>query len=291
MCVKLLALAATMVFTMFVGVSTAAISCPAVGDSEALEAATVQATAIGHAGHSWNNPGYTTLSVTTTGAEKCITLEESLALLSHKLAEGVGAGTLNDTAAISEGATTLVSAAWEVDHPGEVEEVDLPNLEEVARITWSCHTPGAIGTYVVTSHGLVGPTITSSGQFGSVSASWCATAKKREARERRRKEEQRKRESAQYRREKPKRETEERRAKAKEQQEDFSSTGGEGRAERAAEHVVSQEGHKMFDLKCRRIGPSEFYCKFEEPPQYNGFHATVTFDGHSTYVGPVEPAF
>jgi hypothetical protein len=90
---KSLALVATMVVTMFASVTSASASCP-VGHSEALEAATVQATAVAHPGHMWSHPGYTTISVTTTGAEKCITLEESVALLPHELAEGLGAKTL-----------------------------------------------------------------------------------------------------------------------------------------------------------------------------------------------------
>jgi hypothetical protein len=90
---KSLALVATMVVTMFASVTSASASCP-VGHSEALEAATVQATVVAHPGHTWSHPGYTTISVTTTGAEKCITLEESVALLPHELAEGLGAKTL-----------------------------------------------------------------------------------------------------------------------------------------------------------------------------------------------------
>ncbi len=198
---KSLALVATMVVTMFASVTSASASCP-VGHSEALEAATVQATAVAHPGHTWSHPGYTTISVTTTGAEKCITLEESVALLPHELAEGLGAKTLKDAATISEGSRALVSTSWEVDHPGEVEDVDEPNSEEVVQIAWSCDAPGVTGSFVVTSHGLVGPTITSSGQFGSVSAAWCTSTRKREKLKR-------EHEAARRRKERPKREAEE----------------------------------------------------------------------------------
>ncbi len=280
-----------MLITLFVGVGTASASCPAVGDEEALEAATVQATAVAHPGQSYSHPGYTTLNVTTTGAEKCLTLEESVADLSHKIAEGVGASTLKNTVTISEGTRTVFSHAWEVDHPGEAEEIvnsDSEEEEAALRISWSCSAPGTVGTYLVTSHGLVGPTISNTGQFVSVSAAWCATAKRREARERKKGEEQRKRESAQYKRERPKREAEERRARAKEQQEDASSAGGEARAVRAVEHVLHEEGRSAFPLRCRRTGPRQFYCKLEEPPSYRNYHTTVTFEGRHNYVGPIE---
>lgn len=288
--VRLLPLAAVMLITLFVGVGTASASCPAIGDEEVLEAATVQAAAAAHPGHSYSDPGYTTLSVTTTGTEKCITLEESLANLSHKIAEDVGAGTLKNTVTISEGATTVFSHAWEVDHPGEAEEIVNPNSEgeSALRIGWSCSAPGTVGTYLVTSHGFVGPTISNTGQFVSVSAAWCAAAKKREARERKKGKEQRKRESAQYKRERPKREAEERSARAKEQQEDASSAGGEARAVRAVEHVLHEEGRSAFPLRCRRTGPHQFYCKLEESPSYRNYHTTVTFEGRHNYVGPIE---
>jgi hypothetical protein len=287
--IAVLVFTATLIATLFVVVGTASASCPQIGDEEVLEAATVQATATAHPGHTSAHPGYTTLSVTSTGAEKCITFEESIANLSRKIAEGIGAGTLKNSVTVTEGARTVFSHAWEVDHPGEAEEIVNPNSEEEAalRIGWSCSAPGTVGTYVVTSHGFVGPTISNTGQFVSVSAAWCAATKKREARERKKRAEEQKRRSAQYRRERPKREAEARRAKEKEQQEDSSSAGGEARAVRAVEHVVHEEGREALP-KCRRTGPHQFYCKFEESPSFRNYHTTVTFEGSHNYVGPIE---
>jgi len=282
---KSLALVATMVVTMFASVTSASASCP-VGHSEALEAATVQATAVAHPGHTWSHPGYTTISATTTGAEKCITLEESVALLPHELAEGLGAKTLKDAATISEGSRALVSTSWEVDHPGEVEDVDEPNSEEVVQIAWSCDAPGVTGSFVVTSHGLVGPTITSSGQFGSVSAAWCTSTRKREKLKR-------EHEAARRRKERPKREAEEKKERAQERRQETSPLGQAKKAFISAAHAEGRyplNEVSSFGTKCRRTGGSTFVCSWlwiRSGPYHNEeITATVTHEHGHYYVGP-----
>jgi hypothetical protein len=281
---KSLVLVATMAVTVFASVASAS-ACP-VGQSEALEAATVQATAVAHRGHTWSHPGYTTISVTTTGVEKCITLEESVALLPHELAEGPGAKTLKDTATISEGSRTLVSTSWEVDHPGEAEDVDEPNSEEVVQRAWSCATPAVIGSFVVTSQGLVGPTITSSGQFGSVSTAWCASTRKRERLKR-------EHEAARRRKERPKREAEEKKERAEERRREASPLG---QAKKAFVDAAHAEGRyplnevSSFGTQCRRTGSSTFVCRWlwvRTGPYHNEeITATVRHERGHYYVGP-----
>lgn len=232
------------------------------------------------------DPGYTTINVTTTSVEKCISLEESVALLPHELAEGSGAKTLKDTATISEGSRTLASTSWEVDHPGEAEQVDKQNSEEVVQVAWSCDTPGVTGSFVVTSHGLIGPTITSSGQFGSVSAAWCSSTRKRE-------KARAKREAAKRRKERPEREAEERKEKAEERREEASPLG---QAKKAFVKAANTEGRyplnevSMFGTKCRRTGGTTFVCSWlwvrGRPYQNEEITATVTREHAHYYVSP-----
>lgn len=219
--------------------------------------------------------------MTTTGVEKCITLEESIALPPHNVAEGP-----KDAATISEGSRTLVSTSWEVDHPGEAESIDEPNSEEVVRIAWSCGAPGVTGSFVVTSHGLVGPTITSSGQFASVSAAWCASTRKHEKLKR-------EHEAARRRKERPKREAEEKKERAEERREEASPLG---QAKRAFVKAAHAEGRyplnkvSAFGTKCRQTGSSTFVCSWlwirSAPHHDEQITATVRREHKHYYVGP-----
>jgi hypothetical protein len=283
-----------MLVALSAGASSASAACQSFAESEYVAPATVQVSVVAHHGHSSAHPGYTTLSVITDKTEDCVGLEASIGLIGKENPEGGPSRySLKDTATISEGSRVLLNGSWEVRTPGEAEPVVLPrgggNGEEEAHIVWSCRAPGVVGSYNIVSEGLVGAPITSTGQFGTVSATWCAAEKHKEAIARKHREEERKREAAQYKRERPEREAEERAHKTKEEQEDSNSSGGAPRAERAIERAAESENQKAVLIHCRRIAADAFYCQFEYAPLYNRhYHATVHFEGSHTYVGPIE---
>lgn len=257
-----------------------AATCPPYQDS-ASEATTLQVAVVPHAGHTWSNPGYSTIDVITTGTEKCVSPEEAVPILTVPKF-------LRDKAEVSGVGDT----SWEVLEPGKPEEVQVPTGEEeergepAERIRWSCAHPGATYNYTITSHGQVGPTVTATGQVTTVTARWCASTREREKLKRRR-------EAAQRRKERPKREAEERKERAEERRQEASPLG---QAKKAFVRAAHAEGRyplnkvTAFGTRCRQTGHSTFVCSWlwvRSPPYHDEqITATVRHEYKHYYVGP-----
>lgn len=278
---KLLGLPVAVLLIVFTSVTAAdAASCLPDQDSVS-EAMTVQATVVPHPGHTWSNPGYSTIDVTTTGTERCISLEEDLPILTVPKP-------LRDKAEVNGVGDT----SWEVLELGKAEEVQTPTGEEEERgepaehIRWSCAHPEATYDYTITTHGQVGPTITATGQVTTITRRWCASTREREKLKRRR-------EAARHSRERPKREAEEKKERAEERREEASPLG---QAKRAFVKAAHAEGRyplnkvSAFGTKCRQTGSSTFVCSWlwirSAPHHDEQITATVRREHKHYYVGP-----
>ena len=102
-----------------------------------------------------------------------------VAVISHRLGSYAHPGASDIAYETSKYAHVVIT----INHSGGTHSYRASGEPKHFTFNWSCHQSGLTYHYVVTAVGGSGPTLSRAGHFRSVSAKWCANAKRREAAE------------------------------------------------------------------------------------------------------------